>query len=182
QRIEGSVLHVGRDELARRQHERQEDQTCESERSESGSHRAASYGAIRPGPNLIGALVAAPVDPDCGVYRKVGTLSVAVDSPSVVIAEPSIRRGVIPAYFALTKPRIIELLLITTVPAMVLAAGGWPGWWPVLATLIGGSLSAGGANAINNWFDRDIDEVMRRTRRRPLPRHEIEPVAALRFG
>jgi len=105
-----------------------------------------------------------------------------VDSPSVVIAEPSIRRGVIPAYFALTKPRIIELLLITTVPAMVLAAGGWPGWWPVLATLIGGSLSAGGANAINNWFDRDIDEVMRRTRRRPLPRHEIEPVAALRFG
>lgn len=105
-----------------------------------------------------------------------------MDSPSVVIAEPSIRRGVIPAYFALTKPRIIELLLITTVPAMVLAAGGWPGWWPVLATLIGGSLSAGGANAINNWFDRDIDEVMRRTRRRPLPRHEIEPVAALRFG
>lgn len=105
-----------------------------------------------------------------------------MDSPSVVIAEPSIRRGVILAYFALTKPRIIELLLITTVPAMVLAAGGWPGWWPVLATLIGGSLSAGGANAINNWFDRDIDEVMRRTRRRPLPRHEIEPVAALRFG
>ncbi|MFO7291720.1 MAG: heme o synthase [Actinomycetes bacterium] len=105
-----------------------------------------------------------------------------MDSPSVVIAEPSVRRGVVKAYFALTKPRIIELLLITTVPAMVLAEGGWPGWWTVLATLIGGSLSAGGANAINNWFDRDIDEVMRRTRRRPLPRHEIEPVAALRFG
>jgi len=105
-----------------------------------------------------------------------------VDSPSVVIAEPSVRRGVVSAYFALTKPRIIELLLITTVPAMVLAAEGWPGWWPVLATLIGGSLSAGGANAMNNWFDRDIDEVMRRTRRRPLPRHEIEPAAALRFG
>ncbi|HLU52931.1 MAG TPA: heme o synthase [Acidimicrobiia bacterium] len=105
-----------------------------------------------------------------------------MDSPSVVIAEPSVRRGVVSAYFALTKPRIIELLLITTVPAMVLAAEGWPGWWPVLATLIGGSLSAGGANAMNNWFDRDIDEVMRRTRRRPLPRHEIEPAAALRFG
>jgi heme o synthase len=86
------------------------------------------------------------------------------------------------AYLALTKPRIIELLLITTVPSMVLAADGWPGWWLVIATLIGGSLSAGGANAINNWFDRDIDEVMRRTRRRPLPGHRISPGAALRFG
>ena len=86
------------------------------------------------------------------------------------------------AYVALTKPRIIELLLITTVPAMVLAAGGWPGWGLVVATLVGGSLSAGGANAINNWFDRDIDEIMRRTRRRPLPRHQIEPERALVFG
>ena len=86
------------------------------------------------------------------------------------------------AYLALTKPRIIELLLITAVPSMVLAAGGWPGWWLVINTLLGGTLSAGGANALNNWFDRDIDEVMRRTRRRPLPRHRIEPVAALRFG
>jgi heme o synthase len=86
------------------------------------------------------------------------------------------------AYLALTKPRIIELLLITTVPAMVLAAGGWPGWGLVVATLAGGSLSAGGANAINNWFDRDIDEIMRRTRRRPLPRHRIEPERALVFG
>ena len=86
------------------------------------------------------------------------------------------------AYLALTKPRIIELLLITTVPAMVLAAGGWPGWGLVAATLAGGSLSAGGANAINNWFDRDIDEIMRRTRRRPLPRHRIEPERALVFG
>lgn len=86
------------------------------------------------------------------------------------------------AYVALTKPRIIELLLITTVPAMVLAAGGWPGWWLVINTLVGGTLSAGGANALNNWFDRDIDEIMRRTRRRPLPRHSIEPANALRFG
>ncbi len=67
------------------------------------------------------------------------------------------------SYFALTKPRIIELLLITTVPSMVLAAGRWPGLWPVLATLIGGSLSAGGANALNNYVDRDIDEIMKRT-------------------
>lgn len=105
-----------------------------------------------------------------------------MDSTAAVVSEPTLRRGVVAAYFALTKPRIIELLLITTVPAMVLAEGGWPGWWPVIATLVGGSLSAGGANAINNWFDRDIDEVMRRTRRRPLPRHDVEPVNALRFG
>ena len=102
--------------------------------------------------------------------------------PTALSDAPSSLAASIGAYVALTKPRIIELLLITTVPSMVLAAGGWPGWGPVIATLVGGSLSAGGANAINNWFDRDIDELMRRTRRRPLPRHRIEPEAALRFG
>jgi protoheme IX farnesyltransferase len=86
------------------------------------------------------------------------------------------------SYFALTKPRIIELLLITTVPSMVLAAGRWPGLLPVLATLIGGSLSAGGANALNNYVDRDIDQVMKRTRSRPLARHEVPPSNALVFG
>jgi len=86
------------------------------------------------------------------------------------------------SYFALTKPRIIELLLITTVPSMVLASGRWPGLWPVLATLIGGSLSAGGANALNNYVDRDIDEIMKRTRSRPLARHEVPPSNALVFG
>lgn len=86
------------------------------------------------------------------------------------------------AYVALTKPRIVELLLITTVPSMVLAAGGWPGTWLVVATLIGGSLSAGGANALNMYYDRDIDEVMRRTRARPLARHEVPPRNALLFG
>jgi heme o synthase len=86
------------------------------------------------------------------------------------------------SYFALTKPRIIELLLITTVPSMVLAAGRWPGMWPVLATLIGGSLSAGGANALNNYIDRDIDQIMKRTRTRPLARHEVPPSSALVFG
>jgi protoheme IX farnesyltransferase len=91
-------------------------------------------------------------------------------------------RGRIAAYIALTKPRIIELLLITTVPAMVLAAGGWPGTWLVVATLIGGSLSAGGANALNMYYDRDIDQVMRRTRSRPLARHEVDPGNALIFG
>ncbi|MDP9145335.1 MAG: heme o synthase [Actinomycetota bacterium] len=103
-----------------------------------------------------------------------------------VIIDPSLAasrsRSRVAAYFALTKPRIIELLLITTVPAMVLAAGGWPGTWLVLATLIGGSLSAGGANTLNNYFHRDIDEVMKRTRGRPLARHEIPPRNALVFG
>lgn len=97
-------------------------------------------------------------------------------------ARPSGTRGTVGAYLALTKPRIIELLLITTVPAMVLAAAGWPGTWLVVATLIGGTLSAGGANAINNFFDRDIDVVMRRTSRRPLPKDAVTPRAALWFG
>ncbi len=96
--------------------------------------------------------------------------------------QPVSRRSAIGAYVALTKPRIIELLLITTVPAMAVAAAGWPGTWLVVATLIGGTLSAGGANALNNFYDRDIDEIMRRTSRRPLPEHEIEPPAAFRFG
>jgi protoheme IX farnesyltransferase len=91
-------------------------------------------------------------------------------------------RGKIAAYFALTKPRIIELLLITTVPSMILAAGRWPGTWLVVSTLIGGSLSAGGANALNNYLDRDIDQVMRRTRSRPLAREVVPPGNALVFG
>lgn len=86
------------------------------------------------------------------------------------------------AYLALTKPRIIELLLITTVPSMVIAANGWPGTWLIVATLIGGTLSAAGANALNCYFDRDIDEVMQRTSRRPLPSHVVTPDSALVFG
>lgn len=86
------------------------------------------------------------------------------------------------AYVALTKPRIIELLLITTVPAMVIAAGGWPSTWLVVATLIGGTLSAAGANVLNCVYDADIDELMRRTRGRPLARHEISPTRATVFG
>ena len=85
-------------------------------------------------------------------------------------------------YVRLTKPRIIELLLITTIPAMVLAAGGWPDTSLVVWTLVGGSLSAGGANAINNYFDRDIDRIMRRTAHRPLPMNEVSPAAALWLG
>jgi len=86
------------------------------------------------------------------------------------------------AYFQLTKPRIVVLLLITTVPTMVLAAGRFPSVWLVLSTLFGGSLAAAGANAMNQFFDRDIDQIMRRTRSRPLPAHRIAPENALTFG
>lgn len=86
------------------------------------------------------------------------------------------------AYFQLTKPRIVVLLLITTVPAMMLAGREMPSIWLVLATLAGGSVAAGSANAINCYLDRDVDELMRRTRKRPLPAHRIEPDRALAFG
>ncbi len=94
----------------------------------------------------------------------------------------SSNRSKFAAYLALTKPRIIELLLITTVPSMVLAAGGWPDVWLVASTLVGGTLSAGGANALNCYYDRDIDTLMRRTKGRPLARHEVPPHHALILG
>src|SRR4051794_1805264 len=86
------------------------------------------------------------------------------------------------AYVALTKPRIIELLLVTTVPTMVVAARGLPSGWLVLATLVGGSLAAGGANAINMYVDRDIDALMKRTANRPLVTGAVTPRAALTFA
>jgi protoheme IX farnesyltransferase len=98
------------------------------------------------------------------------------------------RSATVRAYVALTKPRIIELLLITTIPAMVLATRDLPGvnWgnWGIVVfwTLIGGTLAAGAANAINQYLDRDIDLLMTRTRRRPLPAHSVEPEQALVFG
>ena len=85
-------------------------------------------------------------------------------------------------YLALTKPRIVELLLVTTVPTMVVAARGLPSGWLVLATLVGGALAAGGANAANMFVDRDIDKVMRRTRGRPLVTGVVTPRAALIFA
>ncbi len=91
-------------------------------------------------------------------------------------------RTVIGAYIALTKPRIIELLLITTVPTMVLAENGWPPLGLVIVTLIGGTLAAGGANAINMYVDRDIDALMQRTSERPLVTGIIAPRNALVFA
>ena len=86
------------------------------------------------------------------------------------------------SFIALTKPRIIELLLITTVPTMVLADDGWPSTWLVIVTLIGGTLAAGGANAINMYVDRDIDQLMERTKNRPLVTGAIAPRDALVFA
>ena len=91
-------------------------------------------------------------------------------------------RDVVAAYIGLMKPRVIELLLLTTVPVMFFAQGGVPPLGLVIATVIGGTLSAGSANALNCVYDRDIDEQMRRTRRRALPRHIVSPTAAFAFG
>jgi heme o synthase len=85
-------------------------------------------------------------------------------------------------FVALTKPRIIELLLVTTVPTMIVAARGLPSWWLMAATVVGGTLAAGGANALNMVVDRDIDAIMRRTRGRPLVTGVISPAAALIFA
>jgi protoheme IX farnesyltransferase len=92
-----------------------------------------------------------------------------------------VRRRVL-AYVGLTKPRIIELLLVTTVPAMMLAARGWPSFSLLGATLLGGTLAAGAANVFNCYFDRDIDRLMQRTQKRPLVTGEVTPRAALVFG
>jgi len=91
-------------------------------------------------------------------------------------------RAVVRAYVALTKPRIVELLLITTIPAMMLAAGGWPDLGLTAIVLVGGALAAGAASALNCYIDRDIDQLMRRTKRRPLPAHSVTPRAVLIFG
>jgi protoheme IX farnesyltransferase len=121
-------------------------------------------------------------------YYTARTVPAAVDATRAPDGTPRSTRDTIRAYIALTKPRIIELLLVTTVPAMVLATRWVPGldwgtWgWLVAWTLIGGTLAAGSANAINCYLDRDIDELMTRTRRRPLPAHEVEPERAVVFG
>ena len=91
-------------------------------------------------------------------------------------------RDVLAAYVGLTKPRVIELLLLTTVPVMFFAAQGVPPLGLVAATVLGGTLSAGSASAFNCVYDRDIDEQMRRTRRRALPRHIVSPTSALAFA
>ena len=120
----------------------------------------------------------------CGIGVRVGPDTVPGDvepAEEATTHEPSYKDRV-QAYYRLTKPEIIFLLLVTTVPAMFLAARAVPSAWLILATLVGGTLAAGSANAINQYLDRDIDEMMRRTRRRPLPSAAVTPERALRFG
>jgi heme o synthase len=97
-------------------------------------------------------------------------------------ARPRNRRGMIRAYLALTKPRVIELLLVTTIPAMFLAGRGIPPLGLVAATLVGGAMAAGSANALNCVADSDIDAVMDRTKARPLASYEVPRRNALIFG
>jgi protoheme IX farnesyltransferase len=139
---------------------------------------AIAYLEARAAPELV---VAEPVD------RATGGPASPDDRPDGA-SPPHATKDTIRAYIALTKPRIIELLLVTTVPAMVLATRQVPGiqlghWlWLTVWTLIGGTLAAGSANAINCYLDRDIDLLMARTRRRPLPAHEVDPERAVVFG
>jgi len=101
--------------------------------------------------------------------------------PSDAILTSS-RRDTIRAYVMVTKPRIIELLLVTTVPTMVVAAGRWPSTWLVLATVIGGTLSAASANTFNNLLDRDVDRLMSRTSARPTVSGSVTPRGAMNLG
>ncbi len=101
--------------------------------------------------------------------------------PSAATQAPTARQ-VVQAYVALCKPRIIELLLITAVPVLFLADRGLPSLLDAAVVVLGGALAAGSANALNCYIDRDIDQVMRRTRGRPLARHTVSPRAALVFG
>jgi protoheme IX farnesyltransferase len=101
-------------------------------------------------------------------------------SPARPVAPP--RWGALADYLSLTKPRIIVLLLVTTLGAMVVAAGGWPSWPLVAATLLGGALASGAGNALNCYLDRDIDALMGRTVWRPLPSGALAPGQALAFG
>ena len=117
--------------------------------------------------------------------RGGGAVGTVGDADGAAPSAPSALRralGRAAAYVALTKPRIIELLLVTTVPTMLLAERGFPSVGLVLATLVGGAASAGSANTLNCYLDRDIDQVMNRTKRRPLVTGEVTPRAALVFG
>jgi protoheme IX farnesyltransferase len=104
--------------------------------------------------------------------------------PTLAVARSRVQRlqRTASAYVRLTKPRVVELLLVTTVPTMVLAARGVPALDLAAAVLIGGALAAGGANTINCWIERERDQIMQRTCRRPLPSGEVRPGRALVFG
>jgi protoheme IX farnesyltransferase len=116
-----------------------------------------------------------PTAPETGAPEEGRRTAVARSRATVVAAR-------VRAYVGLTKPRIIELLVITAIPSVMLAAGGLPPLLVTVVVLVGGALAAGSANALNCYLDRDIDPLMRRTARRPLPAHAVTPRAALVFG
>ena len=137
--------------------------------------RAAAAPAARTTPGSTTAAPAAPPTP----AAPAGTTPAARPGLRDRVAAARKRAG---AYVALTKPRVIELLLVTTIPTMILAEGGLPSVGLVLATLVGGAAAAGSANTLNCYLDRDIDRVMHRTKRRPTATGEVSPRAALTFG
>ena len=153
-----------------------------------GARARVGEGAANPGSGVPSSTSGATTGPSTPAGASV--LRAEAHEP-VDLPVPAARRpasATLRAYIALTKPRIIELLLVTTIPAMVLATRDLPGvnWenWGIIVfwTLVGGTLAAGAANAINQYLDRDIDLLMTRTRRRPLPAHAVEPEQALVFG
>src|SRR6478735_5689763 len=111
-----------------------------------------------------------------------GTMDISTTSHTTAATVPHSLGRTIRAYITLTKPRVLELLLVTTVPVMILAQNGLPDLWLVLATVIGGSLSAGSAAAFNMYLDRDIVAHMQRTENRPLVTGEVSPRGALTFA
>ena len=149
---------------------------------------AAQAGAPDAAARLSGAGPSTAATPTTAATQATAATTVtstAAAAPAATDSTAAPRRSlssVVAAYVALTKPRIIELLLLTTVPVMFLAQRGVPPLGLVVATVAGGTLAAGSANALNCVVDRDIDERMLRTRRRPLPRHQVSPRSALIFG
>jgi len=141
-------------------------------------HAASVTTHLALGAAIFGTLVAL-----LAMVRRQPTTSLRIaDAYAVEDPQRTEVREKVGAYFALTKPRIIELLLVTTVPTMVVADRGIPSGWLILATLVGGSLAAGGANALNMYIDRDIDRLMERTKGRPLVTGVIAPTNALVFA
>ena len=141
--------------------------------------RCRSYGSERKLPHTR---VVTTDDSNQTGSRLFASGSAALASaPMESVAQPPLAAR-LRGYVALTKPRIIELLLITTVPTMIVAEQGLPSWWLMVATVLGGTAAAGGANAINMYVDRDIDALMRRTRNRPLVTGLLKPRNALIFA
>ena len=148
---------------------------------QAGLGAAAVLSRLAP-PTVAGHVAGSSLAWACLVALAVAIRRLTADRSETTERPRRGTREAVAAYLQLTKPDIIVLLLITTVPTMVLAAGGMPGWALIGATLLGGALTAGGAGAVNGFLDRDIDEVMRRTRHRPIPSNRVGPRNALRFG